>query len=82
MTLRLTCRLRKGQTVKKNVDDDVVTAQSEPQRMVSLVLHLFPPSCCVLRSQHVRRSGGRELPQVSRKSGTRRKGSASRDPRA
>lgn len=52
----------------------ICAAESELQRMASLLLHLIPASGRVLRSEHVRRSGGGELPQVSGEPGEGGKG--------
>jgi len=46
-----------------------VAATSQPQRMVSAVLHLVLAARRLLRAQHVRRRHRRKLPQVSRDSG-------------
>ena len=37
--------------------------------MATTLLHLFPALGRLLRAQHVRRCGGGELPQVSRRAG-------------
>ena len=50
----------------------VFKASSQSQRVVSALLHFFPAVSRVLCTQYVRRSGGGELPQVSRKSRARR----------
>ena len=47
------------------------SASSELQRMASPLLHLLPLIGRILRPQHVRGGGGRELPQVSGKTGER-----------
>ena len=42
------------------------SAEGEPQRVASIVLHLVPAARRIFRAQHVRRRRRRELPQVSR----------------
>ena len=54
----------------------VVEAEDESQRVAAGLLHLVPAARQLLRAQHVRRCRRRELPQVSRKSGTRGEGAA------
>jgi len=43
----------------------VLTAEGEPQRVATALLHLVPAARRFLRTQHVRRRRRRELPQVS-----------------
>ena len=44
-------------------------AKTKLQRVATSLLHLFPSPRRLLRPEHVRRSRGGELPQVSRRAG-------------
>jgi len=70
---------RKRTTVIVNVT--LLTAEGEPQRVATALLHLVPAARRFLRTQHVRRRCRRELPQVSWESGAGREGSSRRRPR-